>query len=343
MKENINHEINLDAESNKDAEFNKKYFSRELLYSWLSPEKIKELSKKKVLIIGVGGLGSFSSTILFKSGIFNLTVMDYDEVDISNLHRQLYSIKELGKNKAKLTSERLSSYFKGIKTSFITEKLSEKNMALIKDYDLIIDGTDNLCARYLINKSALLHNKPVIFAMIGNSKVMIYPKNIGDPCLSCFLNIKMEKEKEHCERRHNKDAYKDDFEDSKNQTGNLICMSNNDLRSDNNSMSDNSKENNYINNHKNNDDSNNKNNYYENTYSNGDYNNNNTNESNNETKAVIAPVNVLAASLQSYIAIKMLLGQSIDFEGKLITFDFEELKLRKIEVKKNKNCPICSK
>ena len=273
---------------NLEDEFNTKYFSRELLYSWLSPEKIKELFKKKVLVIGVGGLGSFSSTILFKSGVLDLTIMDFDNVEISNLHRQLFCVNDVGKPKAKLTSERLSSYFNGIKTKFMAEKFSEKNMAIIKDYDLIVDGTDNLFTRNLINKAIVFHQKPAVFAMIGNSKVMIYPKNINDPCLSCFLNIGKEIKK--ADVKNNPD--KNNLEDSKYQISDQIE-------------------------------------------------NDTAKCSNDETKAVIAPVNVLASSIQSYIAIKMLLGISNGFDGKLITFDFNEMLLRKIEVKKNKNCLIC--
>jgi len=272
-----------------EDEFKLRYFSRELLYSWLSPEKIKELSKKKVLIIGAGGLGSFSSTILFKTGVFDLTIMDFDRVEISNLHRQLFCVNDVGKPKAQLTSERLSSYFNGMKTKYIIEKFSEKNMDIIKDYDLIIDGTDNLCARYLINKAIVFYQKPAVFAMIGNSKVMVYPKNVNDPCLSCFLYIGKEGKKANTKYKHG-----NNFEKSKDQINNKM---ENDI----------------------------------------------TLDLNDDTKAVIAPVNVLAASIQSYVAIKMLLGISSDFDGKLITFDFEEMLLRKIEVKKNRNCLICTR
>jgi adenylyltransferase/sulfurtransferase len=273
---------------NLEDKFNLKYFSRELLYSWLSSARIKELSTKRVLIVGAGGLGSFSSTILLKSGVFNLTIMDFDKVDISNLHRQLYSINELGKKKAKITTKRLSSYFNKVNVKYIDKRLTEDNLDIIKEFDLIIDGTDSLYARYLINKGAILYNKPAIFAMIGNSKVMIYPKNVNDPCLSCFLNIGKESKKTDVTNNYEKN----NFKDSNNQIS-------------------------------------------------GPTENNNPKDSNDETKAVIAPVNVLAASIQSYIAIKMLLGISNDFDGRLITFDFEEMKLRKIKVKKNKNCIIC--
>lgn len=280
----------MDQTINLEDEFNLKYFSKELLYPWLSPARIKELSTKKVLVVGVGGLGSFSSTMLLKSGVLNLTVMDFDKVDISNLHRQLYSIHEVGKKKAKLTSVRLSSYFNELNVKYIDERLTKHNLDIIKEFDLIIDGTDNLIARYLINKGAVLYNKPVIFAMIGNSKVIIYAKNVNDPCLSCFLNIRTTGKKADSRNKN----YKNNLDDLNNQLNNQMK-------------------------------------------------NDNSQDSNDITKAVIAPVNALAASIQSYIAIKMLLALAQDFEGKLITFDFEEMQLRKIEVKKNKNCTICQR
>jgi len=126
------------------------------------------LQNAKVLIVGVGGLGCPAAQYLAAAGVGILCLADFDTVSVSNLHRQvLYNPADLGKNKAAVACERLQQQNPGIKLVPFEDQVSSQNViALVKAYDVIIDGTDNFESRYLLNDAAVLAGKPLVYGAI---------------------------------------------------------------------------------------------------------------------------------------------------------------------------------
>ncbi|MDO3625266.1 HesA/MoeB/ThiF family protein [Mucilaginibacter sp. BT774] len=126
------------------------------------------LQQAKVLIVGAGGLGCPAAQYLAASGVGTLGIADFDTVSISNLHRQvLYTPQDVGKNKAAVACERLQKQNPGIKLVPHQIKITSDNvMGILKQYDIIADGTDNFETRYLLNDAAVLLGKPLVYGAI---------------------------------------------------------------------------------------------------------------------------------------------------------------------------------
>ena len=112
------------------------------------------LLRSSILMIGAGGLGSIASLYLTTSGIGQITIVDFDTIDESNLPRQiLFKADDLGQNKALITKQRLMEYNSDAVINSIDKKLSENEMnKLISQVDIVVDATDNLESRLMINK-----------------------------------------------------------------------------------------------------------------------------------------------------------------------------------------------
>ena len=126
------------------------------------------LQNARVLIVGAGGLGCPAGQYLAASGIGTLGIADFDTVSISNLHRQvLYTPADAGKSKAIVACERLQQQNPGIRLVPHLTKISSANVSsVLKDYDILVDCTDNFETRYLLNDAAVLTGKPVIYGAI---------------------------------------------------------------------------------------------------------------------------------------------------------------------------------
>lgn len=145
----------------------------------------QQLNQARVCIVGLGGIGNPVSLYLAASGIGTLGLVDFDEVECSNLQRQiLYTEKDIGKSKAQCTQKRLSELNSEINLITYQEKLNQTNaFEIFKSYDLIIDGTDNFTTRYLINDMACLMDKPFISASVLKDQAQLA---LFDPKISCF-------------------------------------------------------------------------------------------------------------------------------------------------------------
>ncbi len=126
------------------------------------------LQQAKVLIVGAGGLGCPAAQYLAAAGIGTLGIADHDIVSVSNLHRQiLYTPDDVGKSKAIIACAQLQKQNPGIKLIPHVVKVTSFNvMDIIKDYDIIIDGSDNFDTRYLLNDAAFINGKPVVYGAI---------------------------------------------------------------------------------------------------------------------------------------------------------------------------------
>src|SRR3989344_6084298 len=127
-------------------------YSRQILLKEIGREGQKLLQDKKVAIVGVGALGTVAAELLARAGVGNLILVDRDMVEESNLQRQtLFDEKDIGKNKAAAAEQRIKKINSDIKVEFHSIHLNPQNIDVLQSADLILDCTDNLQTRFLIN------------------------------------------------------------------------------------------------------------------------------------------------------------------------------------------------
>lgn len=147
------------------------------------------LSTKHVVIIGGGGLGSNSANLLVRMGVGSIDIVDDDTVDITNLHRtSLFTEKDLGKSKAAVLQEKLRTINTEVQVKGINQKVTRGTIkALVKNADVVLDGTDIMQLRFLINEVSLQQHIPWVYAGVYETVGMvmgILPKKT--PCFQCI-------------------------------------------------------------------------------------------------------------------------------------------------------------
>lgn len=148
-----------------------------------------KLSKSKVLVIGAGGLGAAILPYLAAAGVGEIGIVDDDVIEISNLHRQvIYKSSAVGKSKVEEAKLMISELNPLIKVNAFAEKLSGKNaISLFEKYDIVVDATDNISIKYLINDACLLTNKSMVYGSIfrfqGQVSVFNYQNGPTYRCL----------------------------------------------------------------------------------------------------------------------------------------------------------------
>lgn len=148
-----------------------------------------KLAKAKVLVIGAGGLGAAILPYLAAAGVGEIGIVDDDVIEISNLHRQvIYKSSAVGKSKAKEAKQMISELNPLVKVKAISEKLSGKNVfTLFEKYDIVVDATDTISIKYLINDACLITNKPMVYGSIfrfqGQVSVFNYQNGPTYRCL----------------------------------------------------------------------------------------------------------------------------------------------------------------
>jgi len=150
----------------------------------------KKLKNSRVSIVGVGGLGCFSSVQLATMGVGYLRLIDQDVVDITNLHRQiLYDTDSLGYPKVEIAQKRLKALNPNVEIDAMPLTVNEETAYdVVKDVDVVIDGLDHFAPRYAINKACVKYKIPYVYAgaleTYGNVTTIIPGKTA---CLECFL------------------------------------------------------------------------------------------------------------------------------------------------------------
>ena len=144
-------------------------YHRQIILPEFGEEGQQKLLNAKVLVIGAGGLGCPALQYLTAAGIGTIGIVDDDTVALNNLHRQvLYSVNDIDLSKAERATHILQQLNPGIKIISYNERLENKNaLILFKEFDIIIDGTDNFSTRYLINDACVLLNKPLVYGAIS--------------------------------------------------------------------------------------------------------------------------------------------------------------------------------
>ncbi len=179
-------------------------YSRQIILKKVGIQGQKSIMKSKVLIVGAGGLGCPVADYLCRAGVGNLGIVDFDKVTLSNLHRQtLFSSKDIGKLKVNILKKKLQLVNPSIKIKTINKKINSKNIEkIIEKFDIIVDGTDNFKAKFLINRFASKAKKVLIVGAISkfDGHVFVFDfKNKKEPCLKCFYQSEPSDEILNCE------------------------------------------------------------------------------------------------------------------------------------------------
>ena len=165
-------------------------YSRHIILKEVGAKGQKKLLNAKVLIIGAGGLGAPAAMYLAAAGVGTIGIADADEVDLSNLQRQIiHATEDVGKAKVQSAKETMEKMNPDVTVNtYRTFVAADNIMDLIKDYDFIIDGTDNFPAKFLINDACIMAGKPFSHAGIIRFKgqLMTYVPGQG-PCYRCVF------------------------------------------------------------------------------------------------------------------------------------------------------------
>ena len=165
-------------------------FEKQIILKKIGLAGQKKIKIAKVLIIGMGGLGCPLLTYLASSGVCNIGIADYDKVELSNLNRQiLFNASDIGKFKVSQAKSKINKIYKKIKIKTFKIKISKKNIdSIIKNFDIICDGSDNFNTRYLIN-DCRKNKKILISAAISKFDGHLFKYNFKKkgPCFRCFM------------------------------------------------------------------------------------------------------------------------------------------------------------
>ena len=170
-------------------------FSRQIILKDIGALGQKKIIKAKVLIIGMGGLGCPVAEFLTRAGVGTLGIVDSDNVDLSNIHRQsLYNIKDLKKLKVFVAREKLRKINSKAKINCYKIRLNSKNyQKIISNYDYIVDGTDNFKTKFLINDVCKILKKFLVTGAINKFDGHIFTfdfKSKKTPCIRSFFQEK---------------------------------------------------------------------------------------------------------------------------------------------------------
>ncbi len=165
-------------------------YSRHLIMPEVTVEGQKRLKASAVLLIGSGGLGSPLGLYLAAAGVGRLGLVDFDVVDHSNLQRQiLHGTKDVGRPKIQSAADRIRDINPNVKLDLHETRFTSANaMEIAKNYDLIIDGTDNFPTRYLTNDVAVLLKIPNVYGSIFrfDGQATVFAPHLGGPCYRCL-------------------------------------------------------------------------------------------------------------------------------------------------------------
>ena len=168
-----------------------KRFEKQIILKKIGISGQKKIQKTKVLIIGMGGLGCPLLTYLASAGVCNIGIVDHDKVEMSNLNRQiLFNTNDLGKYKVIQAKSKINKIYRKMKLKTFNQKISSTNSKnILKNYDIICDGTDNFNTRFLINDSCKKNKKILISAAISRFDGQLFKFNFKKkgPCFRCFM------------------------------------------------------------------------------------------------------------------------------------------------------------
>ena len=171
-------------------------FSRQLILKNIGPKGQKKILSSKILIVGVGGLGCPAAENLVRAGIGTIGLIDDDIVNLSNIHRQsLFNSKDIKKPKVNVAAKKLKEINPRTKIKTYKSRLDKNNIQnIIKNYELIIDGSDNFKTKFLINDYCIKYKKKLITGAISKFDGHIFSFDFKDKKTASLKNFYQEKE-----------------------------------------------------------------------------------------------------------------------------------------------------
>ncbi|WP_309669561.1 HesA/MoeB/ThiF family protein [Gemmatimonas sp.] len=167
-------------------------YARQLVLRGFGPGAQEQLAMARVLIVGVGGLGSPAASYLAAAGVGTLSLVDTDVVDVTNLHRQLlYTTPDVGRRKLDVARERLRAINPQVVVHTHDTRLNAANAAsLVAGHDVVIDATDNFPTRYAINDACLALGIPFVYGSVArfDGQVSVFAAS-GGPCYRCLFPV----------------------------------------------------------------------------------------------------------------------------------------------------------
>ena len=169
-------------------------FSRQLVLKNIGALGQKKILSAKILIVGIGGLGCPAAENLTRAGVGSIGLVDNDIVNISNIHRQsLFSSKDVKKTKVSVAAKKLKDINPDTKIKTYNTRLNEKNIRnIIKNYDLIIDGSDNFKTKFLINDYCLKFKKKLVTGAISKFDGHVFTFDFKDKKTASLKNFYQE-------------------------------------------------------------------------------------------------------------------------------------------------------
>jgi adenylyltransferase/sulfurtransferase len=165
-------------------------YSRHIILPEIGVEGQEKLLSSRVLIAGMGGLGSPAALYLAAAGIGTFGLVDFDVVELSNLQRQvIHTTEDLGKPKVESAGETIKAINPDATVHQYRQRIASETIAdIITDYDLVLDGTDNFPTRFLLNDACLLTGKILVYGAVlrFDGQVSVFAPNQG-PCYRCFI------------------------------------------------------------------------------------------------------------------------------------------------------------
>ena len=150
-----------------------------------------KIQNAKVLVIGAGGIGAPVLQFITRAGVQNIGIVDHDTVSKSNLHRQiLFGQKDLKSDKVKISKKKIHEIDKKIQVKTFKLKINKTNIkSIIKNYDYIVDGTDNFKTKLLINDACYQQKKGLFIGAVGQLHAHVFFFNFKQktPCFKCFM------------------------------------------------------------------------------------------------------------------------------------------------------------
>jgi molybdopterin/thiamine biosynthesis adenylyltransferase/rhodanese-related sulfurtransferase len=166
-------------------------YARHLTLDEFGVQGQEKLKAARVLLVGAGGLGSPAALYLAAAGVGTLGIVDSDVVDLSNLQRQvLHDTAAVGEAKTQSAERRIRALNPNVQVRAFQDRLSARNAReIIRDFDLVVDGSDNFPTRYLVNDACVLEARPLVYGSIlrfeGHLSLLVTP---GGPCYRCLFS-----------------------------------------------------------------------------------------------------------------------------------------------------------
>ncbi len=166
-------------------------YSRHLIMPEVTADGQRRLKAARVLCIGAGGLGSPAALYLAAAGVGTIGIVDFDDVDLSNLQRQiLHGTKDVGRSKLESARDRLRDINPDIEIELHQCRFSSENASeIVSEYDVVVDGSDNFATRYLSNDVCVFEKKPNVYGSVFRfeGQTTVFAPHLGGPCYRCLF------------------------------------------------------------------------------------------------------------------------------------------------------------